>query len=338
MVQLKHKQPETLRKFFYHVVGGYLDDVDIWYLQAEAMQACGAIVTRDFSEYQLYRTGVLSATRDILDIQWRDFKHGGWKRPEDDVILAIAGREQRRLAVPGVVFERDDTGDMQPFRFHICMPVHLGDILKHDGGRELRGSDDYPGFLEAKRDAYAPYTSDGMYKKEDDWCSRAVAEAMIRLLRQSDDDNTELAACVTGWALYAFVLWHVGQYRSFSSKQAKTQFAGTELEQMLDDIDTAADSMFTVQAGDFTALKSSGPGTVSAALDRFMTAYSTGKFPLDFTRDKIQVDKRAVERFPEELRGCLEKGARSPREWQRAFAAVGDRWIAQRMGWMEWME
>lgn len=332
MMELKHKQTETLRKFFYHVIGDYLDDVDIWYWQTEAMQACGAIVTRDFNEYQLYRTGVLSATRDILDVQWRDFEHGGWKRPEDGAIRAIAGCEQRRLAVPGVVFERDDTGDMQPFRFHICMPVHLRDILKHDGGRELRKSDDYPGFLEAKRDAYAPYTSDDVYYKEYDWCSRAVAEAMIGLLRQADDSNAELAACVTGWALYAFTMWHVGRYRSFCSKQAKTQFSGTELEQMLDDIDAAAQEMVAVQAGDFTALKSAGPDTVSAALDRFMAAYSTGKFPLDLTRDKIQVDKRAVERLPKELRGCLEKGARSPREWQRAFAAVGNRWIAKHTG------
>lgn len=314
MVKLDHKQAKTLRKFFGNILYYSLDH-DIWELQTDAMKACGATVKQDYSEYESYRTGVLSDTHDKLDALWHDFfGSGGRKRPDDEAIHEIVVRARERLTFPDVEIERGDNDDTRPFEFHVCMPISYSEILGHEGGRELSTPDSIPDkasewaeivgpdggrewirvsdyldlrFLEAKSEAYARYLSDETWNKERDWYRRTLADTMIGMLRRVDDDNGEFAACVMDWALKAFTMWHAEQYNYSRSKNAKAQYAGAELEHRLDILDNTVLELSleisdVLRAGDvFPVFKPSGRVTVSWSLDRFMAAYSRGEFPFD---------------------------------------------------------
>lgn len=333
-MQLKHKQNLTLLKFFYHgVFGGYLNNRDIWDMQLDVLVATGAITYEQatgplsFLEYQQYKVDLIDSYRHNLDTMWKDQQHGGWKRPSDTeiqtVVADVTAKSQEMPCKPAA-WSNDD-----PPRLAQCVAPLIEAILNHDGGPELKERDDYQGFLEAKKTAYAPYTSDDAFYEDRKQCGEALGRNMKRFLRQSDSGNAELARCVMDWAYAAFAMWHAGQYRYQRAKIAKKWFTGQQHDEMVGLVNHTAIEVFNIGYAIPVDLLS-WPDTVSAA-DRFMAAYSTGEFPIDFTRDKIQADKREIEQLPEEIRGCLERGARSSRAWQRAFAAVGDRMISERL-------
>lgn len=334
MVKLDNKQNTTLRKFFYIGVKKYLSDFDMWKMQLDALLARGDIAPKDaeggrmsFDRYDIYRGAYLDAVHDTLDVLWKDdHERGGWKRPEDAKIQDLIGKAVARL-LERSTFKLGQGKDGKATMFHFAVPVFVSEILDHDGGAELKEGDDYRGFLDAKKTAYAPYVSDNLEE-----CSQALADTMIGFLRQADDGDTEFARCVRDWALAAFAMWHAGQYEYSRGKQVAARFTGQQRDAMIDMVSDAAVEIFTNNWYFFPVGLLSGPGTVSAALDRFMAAYSTGEFPLDLTHDRVQEHKFAARWLPEEMRDCLEKGARSSREWQRAFAAVGDRWMAEHTG------
>lgn len=344
MKQLNHKQNKTLRKFFYSaVVNGYLRNVDMWDMQMDVLAAIGAVMRREadkvisYGRYRPFELGLIGAGQIALDVLWRDYEHGGWRRPADAAIRDVIDRTVARARkYQHLAFEALKT---TPPRLAQCVFPLIEAILDHDGGPELKEGDDYHGFLDAKETAYAPYTSDEAFNKDREQCGEALADNMIGFLRQADDGNKELAECVMDWALEAFGIWHAEQYRYSRLNRLNAGHAGQQSYTMADIVRAAGLDIYGSAVFDIgNAVPDAGflpqSGTVSAALDRFMAAYSTGEFPLDLTHDKIQMDKRAAERIPEELRGCLENGARSSYEWQRAFAAVGDRWIAEGAGGM----
>lgn len=329
MVQLNRKQNKALRKFFYIGVKKYLSDFDMWDMQLDALLARGAIAPDDaedgmsFDRYDIYRGAYLDAVHDTLDVLWKDdHERGGWKRPEDAKIQDLIGKAVARL-LERSTFKLGQKKDGKATMFHFAVPVFVSEILDHDGGPGLKEGDDYRGFLEAKKTAYAPYMSDNLEE-----CSQAFADTMIGFLRQADDGDTEFARCVMDWALAAFAMWHTGQYEYSRGKQVAARFTGQQRDAMIDMVSDAAVEIFINGYGVFPVGLLSGPDTVSAALDRFMAAYSTGEFPFD-APGKGHVPQDVL---PEEMRGCLEKGARSSREWQPAFAAVGDRWMAEHTG------
>lgn len=146
-------------------------------------------------------------------------------------------------------------------------------------------------------------------------CGVELADTMIGALRQADDGNAELAMCVMDWAFGAFAMWHAGQCEYWMDKMARWRM------QLIYPITAPRNAARMVFRTGFTipVYLSEFQGTVSAALDRFMAAYSTGKFPLDLTRDKVQVDKQEFEQLPDKIRACLKKRTQSPEAWQRAF-------------------